>query len=45
MPSLGSRAQYAQFCCGAQPAETEIILAENEGLDVALDVGVSGGTA
>ena len=36
--------QYAQFCWGAQPAETEITLAENEGLDVALDVGVSGGT-
>lgn len=36
--------QYAQFCCRADPAETEITLAENEGLDVALDVGVSGGT-
>ena len=35
--------QYA-VCWGAQPAETEITLAENEGLDVALDVGVSGGT-
>ena len=36
--------QYAQCCWVARPTGTEITLAENEGLDVALDVGVSGGT-
>lgn len=34
--------QYAQFCWGAQLAETERTLAENDGLDVVLEVGVSG---
>ena len=39
--------QYAHVCWGtaAPAAETEITLAEKDGLDVALDVGVSGGTA